>query len=134
MTSSLTDQQLADIAARHQAATEGPWTVSEDYSDVLGPDGDQLASYWNPTSETRNGEFIAHARQDVPALLAMVRRQQDQIRFLLTVLAKKDADSGAGDRALAEFLAEETHVVADDSDDPEHVDDYPGRQPAAPTA
>ncbi|WP_393075156.1 hypothetical protein [Streptomyces sp. LN704] len=70
----LTEQQLAEIEARTNAATPGPWTVSEDYSDVITPDGGQLASYWNPTSETRNGEFIAAARTDVPALLAEVRR------------------------------------------------------------
>lgn len=131
----LTEQQLDEIDARQQAATPGPWTVSEDYSDVLTPDGDQLASYWNPTSETRNGEFIAHARQDVAALLGYVRRLQGQRQFLITQLAKRDAATGDGDRALREFLAadpdEETHVVADDSDDPEHVDDCPGCAPAA---
>lgn len=81
----LTDQQLAEYAALNSAATPGPWTVSEDYSDVLAPDGDQLASYWNPTSATRNGEFIAAARSAVPALLAEVRRLRaalEQIRHL----------------------------------------------------
>jgi hypothetical protein len=83
MTSSpLTEQQLAEIDARQKAATEGPWTVSEDYSDVLGPDGEQLASYWDPTSETRNGEFIAHAPEDVPALLAEVRRLRARVTEL----------------------------------------------------
>jgi hypothetical protein len=81
-TSPLTEQQLADIDARQKAATEGPWTVSENYSDVLGPDGDQLASYWNPTSETRNGEFIANAPEDVRALLAEVRRLRTRVAEL----------------------------------------------------
>ena len=71
----------------------------------------------------------------VTVLVDEVRRIQYQRRFLLGQIAKKDAESGAGDRALAEFLAadpdEETHVVADDSDDPEHVDDCPGCRPAA---
>lgn len=79
MTDRLTTQQLADIAARATAATPGPWTVSEDYADILGPDGDQIASYWNPTSETRNGEFIAHAREDVTALLAEVHRLTNEL-------------------------------------------------------
>ncbi len=63
----------------------------------------------------------------VTTLVDEVRRLQFQRRFLLAQLAKKDARSGAGDRALREFLAvEETHVVADDSNDREHVDDCPG--------
>lgn len=80
-TPGLTDQplDLDAIEARANTATPGPWAVSEDYSDVLAPDGSQLASYWNPTSETENGEFIAHAREDVPALLAEVRRLRAQV-------------------------------------------------------
>ncbi|MFE3657220.1 hypothetical protein [Streptomyces sp. NPDC059165] len=74
--------RLAEIAAREAAATEGPWTVCDNYSDVLGPDGDQLASYWNPTAEDSNGEFIAHARADVPWLLAEVRRLQGEVAEL----------------------------------------------------
>ncbi|WP_037802781.1 hypothetical protein, partial [Streptomyces resistomycificus] len=78
----LTAQQLDDIDTRAKAATPGPWTLSENYSDVLGPDGHQLASYWNPTSETRNGEFIAHAREDVRTLLAEVRRLRARVAEL----------------------------------------------------
>lgn len=86
-TTPITDQQLDEIEARTTAASLGPWTVSEDYSDVLSPDGDQLASYWNPTAETRNGEFIAHAREDVPALLAEVRRLRAEAAELSTDVA-----------------------------------------------
>jgi hypothetical protein len=97
-TSPLTEQQLDDIDARHKAATKGPWTVSENYSDVLGPDGDQLASYWDPTSQTRNGEFIAHAREDVPALLDEVRR----LRFRLAELGEQ----GPNDRETVSEAAQ----------------------------
>lgn len=186
-----TELRLDEIEARANAATPGPWTVSEDYSDVVGPEGDQLASYWNPTSETRNGEFIAHARTDVPALVAEVRRLRDRVaevegpaveaRAALAALCYDLEDPGAAALGAlylisqatigveaprddaAEALArhdadvirkaaqvleetdrdddavnllytladiwgrdEEAHVVADDSDDPEHVDDCPG--------
>lgn len=40
----------------------------------------------------------------VTALVDEVRRLQQQRQFLLRQLAKKDAASGAGDRAVAEFL------------------------------
>lgn len=35
---------------------------------------------------------------------------------------------------LTPVSGEETHVVADDSDDPEHVDDCPGCDPATPAS
>ncbi|WP_060905382.1 hypothetical protein [Streptomyces scabiei] len=70
MTSPLTTQQLDEIETRATAATSGPWTVSEDYADVLDSEGHHLASFWGQPV----GEFIAYAREDVPALLAEVRR------------------------------------------------------------
>ncbi|MGS2588055.1 hypothetical protein [Streptomyces hebeiensis] len=157
----LTDQQLAEIGTR----------AAHLYEFVTLPaEADQLAG------------------ADVPALLVEVRRLQHQKKFLLGQLKEKDAASGDGGRALAEFLgaepdlaaadnptllrwglndvlwgdddsvtvmmsgpagepywleldperaavlredlagppAEETHVVADGSDTPEHVDDCPG--------
>ena len=72
---------------------------------------------------------------DLITPMAEVDRLRQQRSFLIEQLRRKDAASGAGDRALTEFLAAEasveTHVVADDSDDPEHVDDCPGCQPQA---
>ncbi|WP_329215140.1 hypothetical protein OG352_06125 [Streptomyces sp. NBC_01485] len=70
---------------------------------------------------------LVEARAVLPALVAEVRRLQRQRKYLIAQLAKRDAEPGRGDTALREFLAgEETHVVADDSDGPEHVDDCPG--------
>jgi hypothetical protein len=40
----------------------------------------------------------------VTALVDEVRRRQFQVRYLLGQIAKKDAASGTGDKALAEFL------------------------------
>jgi hypothetical protein len=57
----VTDDELDVIGARANAATPGPWTW---------PD-------WDDCSEQEadaNNEFIAHAREDVPALVAEVRR------------------------------------------------------------
>lgn len=70
MTTPPTEQQLDEIETRHAAASKGPWRRSEDYSDVLAPDGSQLASYWM----SADGEFIAHAPEDVRTLLDEVRR------------------------------------------------------------
>lgn len=102
-TTPLTEQQLDEITARANAATPGPWTLSEDYTDVLAPDGSQVASYWM----TVDGTFIAHAPEDVRSLLAEIDRLKGQRKFLLGQLARKDAASGAADAALAAFLGSE---------------------------
>ncbi|MEV4227289.1 hypothetical protein AB0J81_09295 [Streptomyces bobili] len=52
------------------------------------------------------GEGDTLAGTDVPALLAEVRRLQQQRKYLITQLAKRDAESGRGDAALREFLGE----------------------------
>lgn len=103
MTTPPTEQQLDEIEARHTAATKGPWKRSEDYSDIVAPDGSQLASYWLAA----DGEFIAHAPDDVRTLLDEVRRLQGQRRYLIEQLARKDARSGEADEKLREFLDEQ---------------------------
>lgn len=75
----LSPEREAEIADRAEAATPGPWSVSPDYSDVLASDGEHLASYWHEA----DGQFMAHAREDVPVLLAelaAVRAERDQAR------------------------------------------------------
>lgn len=107
----LTDQQLNEIDARATAATPGPWEPYPGY----GP-----AFYANTTHGSMRGvgdlefgdgdaaeadeKFVRHAQQDVTALLAYVRRLQEQRQYLIGQLAKRDAESGAGDQALREFL------------------------------
>lgn len=192
----LTEQQLTAIAARAQAATPGPWlpyTVHGPtfYANVAGPylRGVGDLDFGVGEQAEADKEFVKHAQQDVTALVAAVRRLQQQRKCLIGQLAKRDAETGRGDKALREFLAsetaasleaqpvplrwglddvmwgdddtttvmlsgpggepywleldpertaalreclagpdadEETHVVADDSDDPEHADDCPG--------
>jgi hypothetical protein len=107
----LTDQQLADIDARQQAATAGPWGVYESGSmiDVAADleetgcgyrarrgiarfedeplDNDPTHREWTAEEDwaqvQADAEFVAHARQDVPALLAEVRAlrsERDELR------------------------------------------------------
>ncbi|MFS0832015.1 hypothetical protein ABC337_15295 [Arthrobacter sp. 1P04PC] len=104
----MTPEQLDAIQARVDAATEGPWRVEHDNADdyeaginygdypyaLHGPKNASLTTeqlerpflqdYKNRVSEMSemtdaDAEFIAHARTDVPALLALVRSQQAQI-------------------------------------------------------
>jgi hypothetical protein len=74
----LDNTRLAEIAARVEAASKGPWKVCEDYSDVLDGDGHQIISHFHDA----DGQFTAHARQDVPALLAEVERLKARVAEL----------------------------------------------------
>lgn len=97
----MTPEQLAEIAARAAAATPGPWGFydGDNYADVAA-DLEQTSrgsysyrekvarledeNYWDdpahedhdeeraPEQMAANAAFIAHAREDVPALLARV--------------------------------------------------------------
>jgi hypothetical protein len=107
----------------------------------LTPAEIRLAQYadrstWSTATYDSGNEKALH--EIALGLKAEIDRLRQQRKFLLDQIAKKGAASGAGDLALTEFLAaesaEETHVVAEGSDDPEHVDDCPSCQPAAPTA
>jgi hypothetical protein len=102
MTDSLTPDDLADIEARAEAATEGPWEYGntgepldlaariEWVADTLGYDDEKrhLWSAWIETQPGRvtipaltgdgpnahaNAEFIAKARTDVPRLVRALR-------------------------------------------------------------
>lgn len=86
----MTPEHLAEIKARVEAATPGMWKVNIDIRDAhvtMGVENSyidapkkRLAYVWD--TDTREGKanaaFIAHARQDVPALVAEVERLQDE--------------------------------------------------------
>lgn len=73
-------QRLAEIEARCEAATEGPWEVAwkTDFIWQLDGDGDRFGpiaeAHYAEGNHDNNAAFIAHARDDVPDLLAEVRR------------------------------------------------------------
>ena len=85
MTDPMTTEHLAEIEARANAATQGPW----EWHPYMGS-GATLAKPNHPFHELNilkttddwppiapDADFIAAARTDVPALLAEVRRLQD---------------------------------------------------------
>lgn len=97
----MTDEEIAAIEARANAATPGKWealrvrvgwwwfTSKTILIHNLGsrPSNDwpehwlaELAVRWpNPQAEA-DAEFIAHARSDIPALIAEIRRLQALLR------------------------------------------------------
>ena len=93
-----TPLDLDAIEARANATTDGPWTAHEfgSYSDheptsivVMqgdGPDwwqsaddGDYIARLGWDRQEWDDAEFIAHARTDVPALVAALRKAEARV-------------------------------------------------------
>ena len=94
----MTREELEAIEAREKAATPGPWkkaSLSEDYGAGYGmttffvkqPDGNLYRIGSADTSkkyieENNNAEFVAHSRQDVPALVAEVKRLNAEVERL----------------------------------------------------
>ena len=118
----MTPEQLDEIEKLANAATPGPWNMAEDFfahnpasSDVVvtGPPGhfdDVAVIRYQRNYDTRKGNaaFIAAAREDVPALLAEVRR-------LMALLERRESalrdvathESGESGDALCYSLATE---------------------------
>lgn len=111
----MTQERLDAIQAREAKATAGPWAI--DGPAQCGPsdtlvvypveDGGTLA-YVQPSWD--DAEFIAHARQDVPALLAEVER----LRALTTV---DDDTVGRATRAFGAATAQVSSVPLGMSED-----------------
>ncbi|MCG7345364.1 hypothetical protein MHZ92_14590 [Sporosarcina sp. ACRSL] len=79
MTERLTTEQLEAIRKRAEAATVGEWEYFNPrlYSHSIVKSGDiDGRSIAKEISREADGEFIAHAREDIPALLAEVERLQ----------------------------------------------------------
>ena len=74
---------LDAIQARADAATEGPWANYGDLAHEVYPvrtgDNDEPENIASVVPGLADAHFIAAARTDVPALLALVRSQQAQI-------------------------------------------------------
>ena len=76
-----------DIEARAEAATPGPWTHrrqgygDKERSKVQGECEDLaiIAVTLFEEQQRANGEFIAHAREDIPYLLAQLKAREETL-------------------------------------------------------
>lgn len=123
MSAPLSEQQLAEIRARAEAATPGPW-CTDDWEIYTGTEYLPWSSLW--IGETCRADdchgsrddaaFIAAARTDVPALLAEVERLRAALGTATDEVAERDAEIGRWSARVAELeaqAAEEPQVCAD---------------------
>lgn len=85
----MTEERLAAIKARAEAATPGPWhhVLAAIVGTTPCPDDDNTTcicntDWGNSTNIQPNAAFIAHAREDVPALLEEVERLRAREEWL----------------------------------------------------
>jgi hypothetical protein len=102
---------LNAIRKRAEAATEGPWTTFDDvqyiarrtvyeYDEWTESNVDVIAD----CSHMHDATFIAHARQDVPALVAEVERLRAGIDRFLYDMSNEDYTDPHVVEAIAEDL------------------------------
>lgn len=101
----MTDDELKAIEARANAATKAPWRVAYanvTSADVEGPlDEDLVSRNYGGRAQylTADAEFIAHAREDIPALVAEVRRLRSELeRALAAKMQEPGSEAGAFNR------------------------------------
>jgi len=87
MTPPLSDAELDEIEARARAATPGPWTSFVEGRDhqsgsdfiMTGPDTNRGEDIELLGATAADQDFIAASRQDVPRLVAEIRRLRKQL-------------------------------------------------------
>lgn len=78
---------LAEIKAREQAATPGPW---DDKVTAVYKDGTAIRICGNFNRFETDAFFIAHARTDIPALVAEVERLTEENAIKSDLLTGKN--------------------------------------------
>jgi len=88
----LSDEEMAKIRSRSDAATPGPWREyiedrdSFSGSDFIMTEGNDLNIIGASSADY---EFIAHARQDIPKLLAEIERLRSLIGKMYREIGKE---------------------------------------------
>lgn len=159
MTQPLTDQQLNDIAARHQAATKGPWgaytfggdsliEIAADLEDTGTGyrarreicrledeplDNDPAHRDWSAEEDwaqvQADAAFIAHAPDDVAVLLAGLRRLRGELADFRQQLVAANDTAEALRAESAETAARLATARQDLSDSHDDLTDALGADP-----
>lgn len=119
----LTKEELESIRKRAEAATPGPWFWLDDgrlYSDgadkVIGEVIEGKDETWFDLFDA-NAEFIAHAREDIPKLLAEIERLQQEKDEWYEKYMRLDATVSTQNKQLEKANAEIKRMLAEASSD-----------------
>jgi hypothetical protein len=95
----VTEINLEEIRARADDATWGPWVTGDQYREgglhpweVVISQKFPIVELWDTTSGWADAKFIAHARTDVPALLAEVDRLRNLVARVKELTVSTDGD------------------------------------------
>ena len=102
------EKWLAEIVARANKATEGPW-LQDPTEDIgwwaIGTEDAPIAEvsdeFFDETEGKQNADFITHAREDVPDLAEALREAWDenkQLREALERFCSVDPDASIAER------------------------------------
>lgn len=121
--------KLDEIRERWEKATPGPWKAHDfgyggmeepcsivihtgkfDWQDINGEGTSVIASMLWDSQEADNADAIAHAREDVPWLLAKIDRLDEQVKRIQKTIRPtgNPMDTLAEFRKLTALLNEET--------------------------
>lgn len=78
----LTPKELAEIRERAEKASPGPWATSDDMTWDTTVRGPSMTIYDEGGHTREDADFIAHSRQDIPALLAHIEQLEGEIKKL----------------------------------------------------
>ena len=108
----MTPEQLAEIEARSNAATEGPWHKEKDCGEtgftVMSPRENPRVGVAFYTSDY-DAIFIAHARTDITTLIAAVREKDKLYVSALADLVSANSTIYDQNARIAEL---EKHIVS----------------------
>lgn len=76
----LTQAELSAIKERAEKAADGPWRIGRQSPNGANNVGTMGGLMTAQTANTDNAEFIAHAREDIPKLVAEVERLREAIK------------------------------------------------------
>jgi hypothetical protein len=114
----LTPEALDTIEARTNAATEGPWDSAHHYRpsegqtyedadwSTVGAEGKRIVATKEGWGTPHDVEFIAHAREDIPALVAELRRLRTENEEQRATITSIDQLAGEGAERILALAAE----------------------------
>lgn len=119
---------LADVEAREAAATRGPWRVGRDEQKltrlVVTDDGMLHADLgYLGNCNQADAEFTAHAREDVPLLISLVRAFRLELASaFFKIHADADLRETEGQTELAAYARELATLITSSELSPEETD------------